>query len=124
MEARGRQPDRVDNTIHFGSAWPNNKYLTKAAVLSSGIDEWHVYGVEWTADYIAWFADGVETFRLTKDRWYTDGSSVASAPFDRPFYILFNLAVGGNYDGGIAPDASFTSASMLVDYVRAYEKIS
>lgn len=124
MEARGRQPDRVDNTIHFGSAWPNNKYLTKVAVLSSGIDEWHVYGVEWTADYIAWFADGVETFRLTKDRWYTDGSSVASAPFDRPFYILFNLAVGGNYDGGIAPDASFTSASMLVDYVRAYEKIS
>ena len=50
-------------------------------------------------------------------------ASRQSMPFDKPFYIIFNLAVGGNYDGGVAPDASFASASMYVDYVRVYEKV-
>ena len=67
--------------------------------------------------------DGKETFKITSDQWYTDGSSAQSAPFDKPFYILLNLAVGGNYDGGIQPGADFTSRSMYVDYVRVYEKI-
>ena len=113
----------VDNTLHFGSLWPNNRYLTHAATMPTNTEEWHVYAVEWTKDYIAWFVDGKETFKITSDQWYTDGSSAQSAPFDKPFYILLNLAVGGNYDGGIQPGADFTSRSMYVDYVRVYEKI-
>ena len=123
MEAKGRLGNVVDNTLHFGSLWPNNRYLTHAATMPTNTEEWHVYAVEWTKDYIAWFVDGKETFKITSDQWYTDGSSAQSAPFDKPFYILLNLAVGGNYDGGIQPGADFTSRSMYVDYVRVYEKI-
>ena len=43
-------------------------------------------------------------------------------PFGQDFHILLNLAVGGSFDGGLLPDASFSSASMKVDYVRVYQK--
>ena len=52
--------------------------------------------------------------------FYTDTSS--NAPFDQPFHILLNLAVGGNYDNGRTVDSSFEEAEMLVDYVRVYQK--
>lgn len=126
MEAKGRLQNKVDTTIHFGQTWPNNEYKTKVTTLSSNTDQWHTYAVDWTADYIAWFIDGQQAYKLYNNEWWTPTSSGASAPFDKPFYILFNLAVGGTYDkiseGVYAePDASFTSKSMYVDYVRVYK---
>ena len=124
MEAKGRLNNVTDHTIHFGSMWPANQYRTGNYTLTgSTTAEWHTYAVDWTSQAITWYVDGVQAFKLTNNLWYTDGSSAASAPFDKDFYILFNLAVGGNYDGGVAPDdASFTSATMEVDYVRVYKK--
>lgn len=121
MEARGREPNKVDTTIHFGGQWPQNTYKSKSTTLSSSTEEWHTYGVEWTEDYLAWIVDGVVVYRLNNNEWWTSSSQVASAPFDRPFYILLNLAVGGSYDGNRQPEASFTSADMFVDYVRVFQ---
>lgn len=133
MEAKGRLGNIIDTTIHFGKVWPENQHITNSTycgyptdgyALSSATDNWHTYAVNWTQSSITWYADGVEVFKLTNDRWWTPSSAAASAPFDQPFYILLNLAVGGNYDGDIAPDhATFTSKSMYVDYVRVYEKL-
>ena len=128
MEAKGRLMNKVDTTIHFGQSWPNNQYLSGTATLTSNIDQWHTYALEWTADYLAWFADGKQVYKLTNSQWWTPSSSAASAPFDKPFYILLNLAVGGTYDyisenNYAQPDASFTSASMYVDYVRVYKAV-
>ncbi|MDE7168056.1 MAG: family 16 glycosylhydrolase [Clostridia bacterium] len=132
MEAKGRLGNIIDTTIHFGKLWPENQYITNTTTfgnptdgyaLSSATDNWHVYAVDWTKDAITWYADGEQVFKVTSDRWWTPSSNAASAPFDQPFYILLNLAVGGGYDGGIEPDyATFTSATMEVDYVRVYEK--
>lgn len=122
MEAKGRVPDKVATTLHFGGNWPQNTYLTHESTLSEGIDEWHVYAIDWRAEYIAWYVDETEVYRLTNDKWYSvSARDNPSAPFDVPFYIIFNLAVGGNFDGGIAPDDDFTEASMFVDYVRVYD---
>ncbi|MDE6586000.1 MAG: family 16 glycosylhydrolase [Clostridia bacterium] len=128
MEARGRLQNVVDTTLHFGpvsdGTWQSD-YKTSSKTLSSNTDRWHTYAVDWTPTYIAWIIDGTETFRVSSNHWYSRSAAAdgnESAPFDQPFYIILNLAVGGQYDGGVAPSASFGSASMYVDYVRVYEK--
>lgn len=125
MEAKGRLENKVDTTLHFGKAWNAHDYVTKETTLSSNTDEWHTYAVDWTADAISWFVDGQKVLTVTKDRWWSQDVSNQgkSQPFDKPFYIIFNLAVGGMYDSYNQPDGSFTSAAMYVDYVRVYEAL-
>ena len=123
MEARGREPDRIDNTLHYSSgSWSSTYRTSKHIFENSTISDWHTYGLEWTEDHIAWYVDGTEAFRLTSDvYWSSSAPDDDNAPFDVDFYILFNLAVGGNYDGGVQPPDSFTSGDMEVDYVRVYQ---
>ena len=125
MEAKGRLANKVDTTLHFGKAWDSHDYVGKETTLSSNTDQWHTYAVEWSSSEISWYVDGTKVLTVTKERWWSQDASNQgkSMPFDQPFYILFNLAVGGQYDGYVQPDDSFTSASMYVDYVRVYEKI-
>ncbi len=121
MEARGRLPAESSGTLHYGG--DRDVYATGTAALASPISGWHVYALEWRSDHISWFVDGTEFLRVESSRWYTGSSPKEdnpSAPFDVPFYIIIDLAVGGNFDGGKAPDPSFTSAAMQVDYVRVY----
>lgn len=120
MEARGRLPYEMGTALHFGGNYPNNTYKNETVALESSIEEWHTYGIDWREDKITWYVDGEAVFTLTSDDWWTSASDGESAPFDQPFYILLNLAVGGNYDGGRKPPEDFTSASMYVDYVRVY----
>jgi len=78
---------------------------------------YHVYAVEWTPDTISYFVDQSKYFSVTNDH----GGS-ASWPFDQPFYIILNLAVGGGWVG--APPAGLTfPITMSVDYVRAYQYV-
>ncbi len=82
---------------------------------SSLAHDFHVYGVEWDSNEIRWFFDG--QFYVTITRKQVGDNDW---PFDQPFYILLNLAVGGNWPG--YPDASTTFPQRLVvDYVRAYQ---
>lgn len=129
MEARGRKPYEVDTTLHFGGKYPQNTHKGNKTNLSTPVTEWHTYAVDWRKEYIAWIIDGVETFRLTCEDWWTAAVSAEEnpyAPFDQPFYILLNLAVGGTYDSQGAEDIkankNFISASMYVDYVRVYSR--
>lgn len=122
MEAKGRLSDRVAGTLHFGNRG-SSTYLTRETPVFPDIGYEHVYGLEWRKEYIAWRVDGEEFFRVGSDDWWTASAKKeenAAAPFDQPFYLLFNLAVGGNFDGGILPAPSFTSAEMKIDYVRVY----
>lgn len=122
MEAKGSRFNKVDTTLHFGKAWDAHDYATKETALSSNTDEWHTYAVDWTADAISWYVDGQKVFTVTKNRWWSQDASNQgqSMPFDKPFYIIFNLAVGGQYDNYAQPGGSFVSATMEVDYVRVY----
>lgn len=130
MEAKGRLLNKVDTTLHYGpigtegaASW-TSKYNTSEFTLSSNTDQWHTYAVEWTSTYIKWYVDGIVAMTVGCDTWYTlSDASTNAAPFDQPFYILLNLAVGGAYDGYQEPAGSFVSASMYVDYVRVYEKL-
>lgn len=125
MEAKGSLYNKVDTTLHFGKAWDAHDYDSHETTLSSNTDQWHTYAVDWTSNSIKWFVDGAQVFEVTKYRWWSQDASNQgqSMPFDKPFYIILNLAVGGMYDNYNEPAASFNSATMEVDYVRVYKKL-
>jgi hypothetical protein len=101
--------------------WPNNHGASigdKIFPVAKPLWINHVYAIEWTADKISWFCDGIKVGEKTQ--WYSDASTPKPAPFDVPFYILMNLAVGGNFDGNRMPPEDFVSGDMKVDFVRSY----
>ena len=121
MEAKGRLLFESSGALHYGGG--QDVFTSNTANHTAPITAWHTYALEWRSDHISWFVDDVEFLRVESSRWYTTsplGNGNPSAPFDAPYYILINLAVGGKFDGGRAPDESFTSAAMQVDYVRVY----
>ena len=126
MEARGRLPEMVGGTLHYGKNWPNNIYKGKDYVFEgSDISEYHLYSVEWEPGVMRWFVD--DECYYTMDNWYGKGSANAEdytfpAPFDVPFYILLNMAVGGTFDSEANLENAEFPAEMYVDYVRVYHK--
>jgi len=126
MEARGRLLGEIGGALHYGGTWPNNKFAAKTYHFPEGEDitDYHVYGLEWEPGELRWYVDG-ELYQTINnwDSWGEDQPAKYAfpAPFDQPFYMILNLAVGGNYDGGREPGASDLPAEMLVDYVRVYE---
>jgi beta-glucanase (GH16 family) len=136
MEARGQEPNRVLGTLHYGSQWPSNAHSSNEYEFPKGqsIAEFHTYAVEWEPGAIRWFVDGKEYAK--QSFWWSsskrDGAKGVKpakesalnpwpAPFDRPFYLVMNVAVGGRFLGN--PDKSTPfPATMEVDYVRVYEK--
>ncbi|KAI7261637.1 hypothetical protein KC345_g9695, partial [Hortaea werneckii] len=126
MEARGRLPQEVAGTIHFGKQWPNNKSAGGDYDFPAGesITQFHTYGVEWEPGEIRWYVDG-KVFK-TVNEWSSEGIGQPDkyafpAPFNKPFYIILNMAVGGTFDGNLLPPDAKLPAAMEVDYVRAYE---
>lgn len=137
MEARGQEPGKVLGTIHYGSRWPANVHSSDEHEFPPGesIAEFHEYAVEWDPGEIRWLVDG-RVFAARRSWWVSrrtkpDGQGATAeseqdllpwpAPFDQPFYIVMNVAVGGQFLGN--PDASTTfPAEMLVDRVRVYER--
>lgn len=119
MEAKGQQPDRVNGTIHYGGSWPNNTWSESTRILPTGqtIASFHTYALEWDTagtPAIRWYVDDV--LYATKTSWWSSGGAYP-APFDKPFSMLLNLAVGGNYVGSPNGSTPFP-ATMKVDYVR------
>jgi beta-glucanase (GH16 family)/lysophospholipase L1-like esterase len=79
----------------------------------------HVYGVEWTPDRIAFYLDGRMFFSATKAAL---GSSQNEWPFDQPFWLILNLAVGGSYGGVFSEWPMGTTHTVEVDWVRVYQE--
>lgn len=127
MEARGREGNKADGTIHFGRPWPNDGASGSSMEWKDdplAITDYHIYSVDWTPTYMSFQVDGVEYYRA--ENWYSQSDDQPAkyafpAPFDQDFYIIFNMAVGGTYDGNLNPDASVLPAEMKVDYVRVYQ---
>lgn len=132
LEAKGRLPDEIYGTVHYGKPWPNNEssqggvfnFSESTYNTDSDINGYHVYAVEWEPGVIRWYVDD-ELF-FTYSNWYSQSADNPEkfkypAPFDQDFYIILNLAVGGTFDGELEPDAELLPVDMKVDYVRVYE---
>lgn len=116
MENVGREPATVHGTIH-GPGYSGGGAVGKGYDLPTGSvsDDFHVYAIEWTPDRIRWFVDEVNFFTATPDSIPAGTEWV----YNHPFFLILNLAVGGNWPGD--PDETTTfPQEMLVDYVRVY----
>ena len=118
----------IGGILHFGGSWPENS-STGASYSLGGTnfaDDFHIYAVEWEADVIRWYVDGLLYSTKTSSQWYSDGApGNPLAPFDQEFYIILNAAVGGNYTGCISPSCitGDLPQEYIIDYVRVYEDI-
>lgn len=101
--------------IHYGNFWPNNQNQGKKYTVSNTnlSDAFHVFAIEWEPNIIRWYIDGV----LFSTKINTDLAPFAW-PFDQDFYLILNVAVGGNLGGAV--NNSMLPATMEVDYVRVY----
>lgn len=126
MEARGRLPGTSTGAVHFGGQWPANTHLSGEYHFPEGqtiASDYHVYSVVWEEDSIKWYVDGKFFFKVTRDQWYSAAApNNPNAPFDQPFYLIMNLAIGGTFDGGRTPNPGDIPATMQVDYVRVYKE--
>ena len=117
MEYVGRQPNQVFGTLH-GPGYSGGQSYGKVYDLGKPVaDEFHTYAVEWQPDQITWFIDGIPYFTATSSDPFLQGKQWV---FNHPFFILLNVAVGGNFGGAVGPDTTFPQA-MSVDYVRLYQ---
>ena len=114
----GTGGNEVHGTIHYGGAFPNNQFTGESyTVPTSAQDDFHTYAIEWDATEIRWYVDDV--LYAMQNNWSSTGGAFP-APFDQAFYIIFNVAVGGNWPG--APNANTVfPVTMEVDWVRVYE---
>ena len=124
MEVMGQETNKVYNTIHYGNPHNENQG-THTLKEGTFADEYHTFAVEWLPGQLIWYMDGVETFR-TND-WHSttvgQGTATYPAPFDQPFYVILNLAVGGSWVTN-PDDATFQSQNYSVDYVKIWQKDS
>ena len=114
--------DVVFGTTHFGGQWPQNS--SNGGTHRPGIDlsqGFHVYAIEWSPDEIRWYFDGLQYHQVTSAQWFSaNAPSNPRAPFDLPFHLLLNVAVGGNFPGDPNGSNGFPM-EMLVDWIRVFD---
>lgn len=115
MEYLGNNPTTVFGTVH-GPGYSGANAVSKTYSLpNSRFDtDFHVFGIEWGENYINYYVDDVLYNQITPNN--VNGEWV----FNQPFYIILNLAVGGNLPGSPNNQTTFPQ-TMLVDYVRVYQ---
>lgn len=118
MELTGDLPTRVLSTVHFGANTSQHQYISQSKYLSGTAnfqDEFHVFSMIWVADKIEFLVDDVVYHTITPA-----SLNGAAYPFNKTFFFIFNVAVGGNLPG--SPDNSTAFPQhMIVDYVRVFQ---
>ena len=95
------------------------QYTTRVPFSVNLCDDFHTYAMEWTKDYIEYFVDGKSYCKYNKTDDPED-QGPDSWPFDKPYYLIMNIAVGGGLGGPV--DDSKLPFEMLIDYIRVYQK--
>ena len=121
MEYLGDEPTKVFGTIH-GPEYSGSQSISKEYSLQNDRFDtgFHVFGIEWSPNRINWYVDDVLYQSLTREDVLEETDGEGEWVFDRPFYIILNVAIGGNLPGNPNAETIFPQ-SMVVDYVRVYE---
>ncbi|AWI27312.1 family 16 glycosylhydrolase [Flavobacterium pallidum] len=109
MEHVGNNQNVIHGTLHYPGASGGNAN-TNSTNVPNVSTEFHVYSVIWSATSIKFYVDG---------NVYHSYANVAGSPFNADFFLIMNVAMGGNFGGTIDP--AFTQSTMEVDYVRVYQ---
>ena len=114
MEYVGRKPGEVFTSVHTRSSF-GNTINTQITPFPGIEDDFHVYAIEWNDAFIDFFLDENRVYRYApqiqnQETW----------PFNKPFFLLINLAVGGNFGGAVSSSLEFPR-EYFIDYVRVYQ---
>lgn len=116
MELRGQQPDIIGGSLHGPGYSGGNPITKRYALVNDRFDtEYHIFAIEWDENKIDFFVDDFLYQRI--DRSEVSGEWV----YDHPFFIILNVAVGGNYVGFPTSQTPFPQM-MIIDYVRVYSE--
>jgi beta-glucanase (GH16 family) len=116
MENKGSTPSATSSAVH-GPGYSGNTPFANVSSLPSGTfgDDFHVFAVEWDASKVQFSVDGAVRHTVSREEMSKYGNPV----LDKSYFVILNLAVGGNFDGDPKSDTIFP-ATMLVDYVRVF----
>ncbi|TWO34030.1 glycoside hydrolase family 16 protein [Seonamhaeicola sediminis] len=109
MEQTGDDKNKVLGTCHWSDNGNNASYGLESSI-SNASTEFHIYSMEWTETYIKIFLDNVEYYEIALNE---------SLPFNKDFFLILNIAMGGTLGGTI--DSGFTQDTMEIDYIRVYQ---
>jgi beta-glucanase (GH16 family) len=109
MEHKGSQLNKIYGTVHY-PGFSGGNAVGGTTNISNATTEFHIYAVEWSDNAIRFFVDGVSYFTFT---------NTSSIPFNHNFFLLLNVAMGGNFGGSVDP--GFSQAQMEIDYIRVYQ---
>jgi beta-glucanase (GH16 family) len=107
----------TEAAVHGTAHWSdnNNQYASYGGQTGTSVTAFHVYSIEWTSTYVRWFVDGAQYHEIN----IANGIN-GTSEFQNNFFILLNLAIGGNWPGFTVDNNAFP-ANMYVDYVRVYQ---
>jgi len=114
MEYVGKNPNEIFTTLHTSDSYGNSK--NSKITINEYIEEgFHVYKTNWTEDAISFYIDDTLVYTFSPEV-----KTEKTWPFNRPFYIILNMAIGGNF-GGPEVDDSIFPQEFVVDYVKVYK---
>ena len=117
MEYRGQQPNLIYGTVHGPGYSAGNSISKSYGFENDRFDvDFHLFAVEWGENYLRFYVDKVMYQELKP------GDLSGPWVFNKPFFIILNVAVGGNYVGFPTSETPFPQ-SMIIDYVRVYKAI-
>ncbi len=118
MEHVGYSPDSIYGTVHT-EAYNHLKgtHIGDQRYIPDSEDAFHIYAIEWTNEKIDFFIDQEKYFTFKNEK-----ATFKEYPFDKSFYLILNIAVGGSWGGKYGVDDSIFPVKMEVDYVRVYDK--
>jgi beta-glucanase (GH16 family) len=119
MEHVGYDPEKVHCSIHT-SAYNHTRNTQKTAsrMVPGAMDAYHLYRVDWTPYAVRGFVDNVQYFEFINEN-----KGFTAWPFDKKFFMILNIAVGGNWGGAQGVDNTIFPARMEVDYVKVFKMI-
>ncbi|MGJ3237249.1 MAG: glycoside hydrolase family 16 protein [Anaerolineae bacterium] len=115
LENIRREPNTIHGTVH-GPGYSGANGIGNSYTTSAFADDFHVYAIEWDPYIIRWYVDG-ELFGIVS---VNDLSESQTWVYDHDFFLLMNIAVGGNWPD-YPDDTTEFPQEMLVDYVRVYQ---
>ena len=114
----GYDMQHVHGTVHNRAFYWKNHQQRKGSVEAMNTDQaFHIYSLQWTPEHIYIYFDGTPYFA-----YFNEGTGWEAWPYDHPYHIILNLAIGGGWGRAGGPiDDSIFPAALEVDYVRVYK---
>jgi beta-glucanase (GH16 family) len=110
MEHVGNQLNKIFGTVHYGPSIAGHLSSGGTLTIANATTDFHIYTCDWSSTTIKFYVDNV---------LYHSFGNASGSPFNDKFFLILNVAMGGNFGGNI--DANFSSAAMEVDYLRVYQ---